>query len=170
VAGLAIAILFVLMVAAPCLIALRNSRGLGDIDDFVPEEFETDEPALEEIAPERFDLEPLGAAHASSPTVRAIAQRTNALSRRVMAMEAEVAALKAKNRADRAHWEALTAAARAAGLRADAASEAAQAASLAALRAIWAAETEFDYELEYVPENHPSLDSARAQASSRRAA
>jgi len=174
-----------LMVAAPCLVALRNSRDIGDIDDFVPEEYEADEVevhevVVEEIAPEPFAPElppvPVAArisspnARTSSPNARTAAQLANAQSLRDLAVEAEIAALMAKDRADRAHWEALTAAANAASLRADAAAEAAQAASLAADRAIRAAETEFDYEVEYLPENHPSLDFPRATASGRRAA
>ena len=170
--GLTIAMLFMLMVAAPCLVAMRSSRDMGDVDAFVPEEFEAEELAPEEIAPEEFDPEPPVpiSARTSSPSGRTAAQRANAQSLHDLAVEAEIAALMAKDRADRAHWEALTAAANAASLRADAAAEAAQAASLAADRAIRAAETEFDYEVEYLPENHPSLDFPRAPASGRRAA
>jgi hypothetical protein len=171
---MAIAILFMLMVAAPCLVAMRNSKDMGDIDEFVPEEFELDEAvelhpgplSMEEIEPEY----PLPVVPQASPFARLSAQRAHAHSLREAAVEAEVEAVMAKDRADRAHWEALTAAARAAALRADAAAEAAQAASLAADRAIRAAETEFDYEVEYLPENHPSLDFPRAPASGRRAA
>jgi len=187
VGGLAIAVLFMLMVAAPCLVALRNSRDIGDIDDFVPEEYEAEEVevvvhevVVEEIAPEPIEPEPLPVpvaartsspnARTSSPNARTAAQLANAQSLRDLAVEAEIAALMAKDRADRAHWEALTAAARAASLRADAASEAAQAASLAADRAMRAAETDFVYEVEYQPEHHPSLDFPRAQSGSRRAA
>jgi hypothetical protein len=172
VAGLAIAILFLLMVAAPCLVAMRSSREIGDGDEFIPEEFEADELADEAIAPEGFHSEPPVpvAADAFPSGARSAAQRANAVSLRELAVAAEVEALMAKDRADRAHWEALTSAARAASLRADAAAEAAQAASLAANRAIWAAETEFDYEAEYRAENHSSLDFPRSPASGRRAA
>lgn len=161
-AGLAIALLFMLMVAAPCLVAMRSSRDVGDVDIFVPEEFEADEREPEELAQEEFYPEPPApvATHPSSPGVRSAAQRANAQSLQDLAVEAEVEALMAKDRADRAHWEALTAAARAASLRADAAAEAAQAASLAADRAIRAAETEFDFE----------VDPPRATAAGRRAA
>ena len=171
--GMAIAILFMLMVAAPCLVAMRSSREVGDAEDFVPDDFETDQLLPEAIATEQFDPKPPPvpiAARASSVSVQSAAQRANAHSLREAAVAAEVEAVMAKDRADRAHWEALTAAARAAALRADAAAEAAQAASLAADRAMRAAEREFDYEVDYLPENHPSLDFPRAPASGRRAA
>jgi len=170
--GLAIAILFMLMVAAPCLVAMRSSRETGDADEFIPEEFEANALVDKAIAPDDFHPKPSVpvAAHASTPSARSAAQRANAISLRELAVAAEVEALMAKDRADHAHWEALTAAARAASLRADAAAEAAQAASLAANRAIWAVETEFDYPAEYPMESHSSLDSPRAPASGRRAA
>src|SRR5450631_1842391 len=109
-----------LMVAAPCLVAMRSSREVGDFDDFVPEDYEADELVPEAIAPEEFDWGPSVpvAAHPSSSGARSAAQRANAQSLRDMAVEAEIEALMAKDRADRAHWEALTAAARAASLRA----------------------------------------------------
>ena len=172
-AGVAIAILFMLMVAAPCLVAMRNSRELGDIEEFVPEEFDIDDLELAELAPEEIHAEPpvpVGAHRPSTGARSAATQRASAQSLREAAVAAEVEAVMAKDRADRAHWEALTAAARAAALRADAAAEAAQQASLAADRAIWAAEREFDYEVDYLPEDHPSLDFPRAPVSGRRAA
>ena len=171
-AGIAIAILFLLMVAAPCLVAMRNSREIGDADEFVPEEYETYEVDLEELAQDEFGYEgPVPVlARTPSPGPRSSTQRSNTYSLREAAVAAEVEAVMAKDRADRAHWEALTAAARATALRADAATEAAQAASRAADRAIWAAETEFDYEVNYLPGNHPSLDFPRASPSPRRAA
>ena len=151
-AGLAIAMLFMLMVAAPCLVAMRSSRNMDEMDQFEPEEFE-------------FEIEGPAAAPVPEPRVRA---GTGSL--QTLAVEAEIEALMAKDRAERAHWEALTAAARAAGLRADAAAEAAQAASRAADRAMAAADAEFDFEVEYLPENHPSLDFPRAPVTRRRAA
>jgi len=175
VAGLAIAILFLLMVAAPCLVAMRNSGVTGDIEEFVQEDLEADEVAADEFASEEcagseYEQELPRSVPAHAPRTRAVSQRASAVSLRELAVEAELEALMAKDRADRAHWEALTAAARAAALRADAAAEAAHAASRAADRAIWAAEAEFDYEVEYLPENHPSLDFPRAPISRRRAA
>jgi len=156
VAGVAIALLFLLMVAAPCLVAMRNSRNLGDLEQFEPE----------------FEPEELQVAMASIAEARVTEPRARVSSAELqaMAVEAEVAALMAKDRADRAHWEALTAAARAAGLRADAAAEAAAAASRAAHRAAAAAEADFDREVEYLTENHPSLDFPRAPVTPRRAA
>jgi len=151
-AGLAIAMLFMLMVAAPCLVAMRTSRKLDDVDHFEPEEFE-------------FEIAGPAEAPISEPRVRAAGG-----SLQTLAVEAEIEAVMARDRAERAHWEALTAAARAAGLRADAAAEAAQAASRAAERAMAAAEAEFDYEIDYLPGNHPSLDFPRAAVTPRRAA
>jgi hypothetical protein len=155
VAGVAIVLLFMLMVAAPCLVAMRNSRNMEEV-----------EPLEMEFAAEELELEPEPPAHV--PVESRMRGRASDL--QTLAVEAEVEALMAKDRADRAHWEALTAAARAAALRADAAAEAAAAASRAADRAAAAAEAEFDYEVEYLPENHPSLDFPRAPVTRRRAA
>jgi hypothetical protein len=165
---MAIALLFMLMVAAPCLVAMRNSRNIGDLDQFEPEfesEFEREyEP---EFAPEELEVAVAAQVEARAREPR---PRMSGADLHTAAVEAEIEALMAKDRADRAHWEALTAAARAAGLRADAAAEAAQAASRAADRAMAAADAEFDFEVEYLPENHPSLDFPRAPVTRRRAA
>lgn len=183
-AGLAIAILFMLMVAAPCLVALRNSRDTGTIEEYFPEEYFEDEHCELEIeaeaVSEEFFPEPLPAlamfeeisvpvaAAASAPRERMSGQRLSAEALREAALEAEMEALMAKDRADRAHWEALTAAARAAALRADAAAEAAQAAGLAAERALWAAEAEFHFETETQPQ--PENPLLRISGARRRAA
>jgi len=131
---------------------MRSSRDMDEVDHYKPEEFE-------------FEIEGPAAVPVAEPRVR-----TAGGSLQTLAVEAEIEALMAKDRAERAHWEALTAAARAAGLRADAAAEAAQAAGRAADRAMAAAEAEFDREIDYLPQNHPSLDFPRAPVSRRRAA
>lgn len=160
-AALAIAILFVLMVAAPCLVAMRNSRHIDDVEEVEVEELELP-----------LEISTAAAGPVAIPVDAVVAEaaaRANTENLQTLAVEAEIEAVMAKDRADRAHWEALTAAARAASLRADAASLAAQAASRAADRAIWAAEA--GYESQYhLPENHPSLDFPRAPVSGRRAA
>lgn len=145
-AAVAIVVLFILMVAAPCLVAMRNSRHIDDIEEFDEEETVTRIPVAVLEAEERAISDSL----------------------QTKAVEAEIEAVMAEDRAHRAHWEALTAAARAAGLRADAAAEAARAASRAADRAVMAAEV--DFEGHYLPENHPSLDFPRAPITRRRAA
>ena len=171
-AGLAIAVLFMLMVAAPCLVAMRNSRANGITEEYFPEgyfeeEHEADAIVYEEPAPvELYEEIPVPVA-AATPRTRVSAQRQSAVDLREAALEAEMEALMAKDRADRAHWEALTAAARVAALRADAAAEAAQAAGLAADRAMWAAESEFEYEMEHPPMDNPP---ARISGARRRAA
>ena len=172
-AGLAIAILFMLMVAAPCLVALRNSRNLGATEEYYPEEYFEEVNEAEDFFPEPLPDIPILAeiptsmAGAVPPSRdRITGSWQSAAELRDAALEAEMEALMARDRADRAHWEALTAAARAASLRADAAAEAAQAAGLAAERALWAAEAEFHFETEPQPEN-PLL---RISASRRRAA
>lgn len=160
-AGLAIAILFMLMVAAPCLVALRNSRDTGVTEEYFLEEyFEEEERGVEEFFRQPlasiafFEQTPVPVAAAVAfPRERVSSQRLNATELQAAALEAEMEALMAKDRADRAHWEALTSAARAASLRADAAAEAAQAAGLAAERALWAAEAEFHFEAEPQQEN-----------------
>jgi hypothetical protein len=145
-AGLAIVLLFVLMVAAPCLVAMRNSRHIDDVDEFDVEEIAAPIPV----------------------EVLEAADRAKSDSLQTKAVQAEIEAVMAEDRAHRAHWEALTAAARAAALRADAAAEAARAASRAADRAVMAAEV--DFEGHYLPESHPSLDFPRAPITRRRAA
>ena len=157
-AGLAIAILFMLMVAAPCLVALRSARAVGASEEYFPEDYfepETFEP--EELVAEQFpeQLPMLAEVSTYTPRSEPPARRSNAVSLREAALEAEMEALMAKDRADRAHWEALTAAARAASLRADAAAEAAQAAGMAAERALMAAEAGFHFETEPQPHNPP---------------
>lgn len=144
--GVAILLLFMLMVSAPCFVAMWNSRTIVDSEEFDEEEIVASIP-----------VEVLEA------TDRAVSD-----SLQTKAVEAEIEAVMAEDRAHRAHWEALTAAARAAGLRADAAAEAARAASRAADRAVMAAE--FDFEGHYMPENHPSLDFPRAPITRHRAA
>lgn len=145
-AAVAIVLLFMLMVAAPCLVAMRNSRHIDDIEEFDEEEIAVAVPVAVLEAEDR--------AISDSLQTRAV--------------EAEIEAVMAEDRAHRAHWEALTVAARAAGLRADAAAEAARAASRAADRAVMAAEV--DFEGHFLPQNHPSLDFPRAPATRRRAA
>ena len=182
-AGLAIAILFMLMVAAPCLVALRNSRDIGATEEYFPEEYFDEEPRVEavvvreaeEFFPEELpaltifeEVPAASAAAAPAPRVQVSSQRHNASDLREIALEAEMEALMAKNRADRAHWEALTATARAASLRADAAAEAAQAAGLAAERALRAAEAEFHIETE--PQPQPENPLLRISGARRRAA
>ncbi len=159
-AGLAIAILFMLMVAAPCLVALRSTRDTGTVEEYFPEEyFETDEFEPQMVAVEPFlpELPILGTVSEHTPwiqeSVQPLEQRSVSVSLREAALEAEMEALMAKDRADRAHWEALTAAARAASLRADAAAEAAHAAGMAAERAMMAAEAGFHFDTETQPQN-----------------
>ena len=159
-AGLAIAILFMLMVAAPCLVALRNSRDLSAAEEYYPEDYFEEVSEAEEFFPEALpDFPilaeiPISMAGAAPPSRDRVAGSwQSAAELRDAALEAEMEALMARDRADRAHWEALTAAARAASLRADAAAEAAQAAGLAADRALWAAEAEFHFETEPKPDN-----------------
>ena len=159
-----------LMVAAPCLVAMRNSRDNGVTEEYFPEEYFEEDFAAEELVAEvpfpteTYEEIPVPVA---APRVRVSVQRQSAVGLRDAALEAEMEALMAKDRADRAHWEALTAAARAAALRADAAAEAAQAAGLAADRAMWAAESEFEYEMEHPPVTNPP---ARISGARRRAA
>ena len=159
-AGLAIAILFMLMVAAPCLVALRNSRNLSTTEEYYPEGYFEEESEAEELFPAALPDLPILAEIPMSmeeavplSRTRVSGQKLSAAVLRDAALQAEMDALMARDRADRAHWEALTAAARAASLRADAAAEAAQAAGLAAERAMWAAEAEFHFETEPQPEN-----------------
>src|ERR1019366_6219303 len=120
VAGLAIALLFMLMVAAPCLVALRDSRDVSVAEDYFPEEYFEEELGAEaevEVEPEEFFPEQLPAlaifeeipvpvaAAIPAPRMQVSFQRQTADELCEAALAAEMEALMAKDRADRAHWE-----------------------------------------------------------------
>ncbi len=138
-----LAILFVLMIAAPCLIAQKTSQPL-----------ESDEDLDREKAVTRGQIRRPAAARP--------------MSLRQIATEAEVEATLAHHRASEAHRAALMATARAASLRAELAAETAAAAERDARDAIRVAEAEVSRN--YLRRDHPSLDFPRARTHTRRAA
>lgn len=128
-----LAILFLIMIAAPCAIAMRSSPKNGG------EDLEAEALASESEPPVLL---------AAARPVRAT-PRTGTRSLQSLAEEAEQEAVRAKDLARQAHWAALDAAARAAALRADAAAEVAELAGRAAEAAIKAAEAEFGKDFLY---------------------
>ena len=142
---LALAILFLLMIATPCVVAVKSARKVDEPDEV---EALTPDPDV------RWRLAP-GAVAAAPPT----------LEERLASAEAQ--AQIAQEQARQAHWTALAAAARAAALRADAAAQVAAQADLIADAAIRAAQAGFSKE--YLPESHPSLDFPRSRVRRRAA-
>jgi len=149
-----LAILFLAMIAAPCVVALRSTPKSDPVDEIEAEEIGEEMPQPILVAapyvpePEPFYVE---AAEAFEPAPRRVSLQR-------LAEEAEREALVAEDWARKAHWAALDAAARAAALRADAAAEAATLAGRAAERAIRAAEAEFgEHFLDemHIPSHHP---------------
>ena len=132
----ALAILFVLMLVAPCVIGFRNTRNLDEPD--LPIELE------EIVAVEKIAAKPLLVV----APVAAVRERSLA----ELAADAEAAAMLAQETARQAHWAALAAAARAARLRADAAAEIALETGREFGEALSAADGE------YFPGNYPSGD------------
>ncbi len=136
-----LAMLFLGMISAPCMIAVISSKNFGREEDV-----EAITPAPEALP-------------APAPIPASLRQ---------VAAEAEVEATLAQQRANQAHRAALMATARAAALRADVAKEVAAAADRAARNAARVAEAQISGT--YLTENHPSLDFPRAKASRTRAA
>jgi hypothetical protein len=132
----AITILFVLMLAAPCVIGFCNTRNLDEPD--LPIEME------EIVAAADFVAKPL----AVVAPVAAVRERSLA----ELATDAEAAAMLAQETARQAHWAALAAASRAARLRADAAVEIALETGKEFAEALRAADGE------YFPGRYPSDD------------
>jgi hypothetical protein len=135
-----IAILFVLMIVAPCLLAHRTSQPLGDHEE-----------PKKAVAPR---------------PVWTPAARPASLGQ--IAAEAELEATLARYRASEAHRVALMATARAAALRADLAAEVAVAAERAAREAIRVAETEVSRN--YLRTDYRSLSFPQERTAPRRAA
>ncbi len=125
----AVVLLFLLMLTAPCVLALHSAEQ-GDQPD----------PAVL-----REPLEVRGQPEAVEP----ISPIVPPLTRAEAAAQAELEAMIAQDLARDAHWAALAAAARAARLRADAAAEAAAEAGLAAAQAM--AELDADFPLFDLP-------------------
>ena len=125
-----LAILFVLMLAAPCVIGFRNTRNLDEPDLPIEVEEIVAKPLLV-VAP-----------------VAAVRERSLA----ELVADAEAAAMLAQETARQAHWAALAAAARAARLRADAAAEIALETGREFAEALNAADGE------YFPGSYPSGD------------
>ena len=138
--------LFVLMVGAPCFVALRSSRNT-EMDEAEEMEFSDPSPAR------------TLASQSYSPELMTLQEE---------AAFAESNAIIAQELAKQAHWNALAAVARAAALRADAAEEAAWVAGQAAQNAARAMEQQF--ELDHLSESPPSLDLPRSRVDGRRAA
>jgi hypothetical protein len=141
--------LFFLMIAAPCIVALRSFHK--------PEE--NDAPAEEETHEVHAVAVP--AAKAEAPSARPLTLRE-------LAAEAEAEAQAAHEFARQAHWAALAAEAKAAKLRASAAAQAAVEAGREAQKAILAAEATMAGE--YLPEIPPARDFPRSRVGRRRAA
>jgi hypothetical protein len=138
----AIALLFLLMVAAPCLIAMTVARHNFSFDE------------LEAGSQDAGNVPAAVVSHVSVATVKPLTLQE-------LAAQAERDALVAQDYARQAHWAALAAAAKAASLRADAAVEAATVAGRVADDAIRAAQAGF--EPRYLPGDHPSLDFPRSR-------
>ncbi len=156
-----LAILFLAMIAAPCVIALRSAPKSDEADEIFAEEMkeEAPQPALGgstyAAAPEPAEVE--------EAEVFEAPPRRGTISLQRMAEEAEREARVAEEWALKAHWAALDAAARAAAFRADAAAELAALAGRAAEQAIRAAEAEFgEGFLDEVHHHPPSRGDRRA--------
>jgi len=146
-----LAILFLMMIAAPCVIALRSSPKNDG------EELEAEDISKETMTPVF-----VAAAEQSRP-----APRRAAISLQELAAEAEHEAIVAEEFARKAHWAALDAAAHAAALRADVAAEVAELAGRVAEEAIRAAEAEFGEDFLY--QMHPSFEDPRSRGRRRAA-
>ncbi len=139
-----LALLFLAMIAAPCVIALQSSRKTGE----------------EELEEMEIEMLPKRESSGRRAVATQMPERVLTLEERLADAEAE--ALVALEVAREAHWAALAATARAAALRADCAAQAAVAAEQEAFTAIQRAEAEFAPD--YLPGDHPSLDFPRSRA------
>jgi hypothetical protein len=142
----AVAVLFIVMVVAPCLVAVNSARKYNP-DGTDPLQIDEPEPLEPPVILAGADLHGRPAIHRKGTSLL-----------EDMAYEAEAEARVAQDRAEQAHWAALIAQARAAAIRADAAAEVAARAGRAAEKAILAAE------VDYLPQGHPSLDFPRSHA------
>jgi hypothetical protein len=147
----AIAILFLIMVAAPCVVAVRSARRYND-DGTDPNPMELDAPEDEPLP-----VSPPVIMAGADAYAKSAIRRARGSSLQDLAYEAEADARAAQDRAEQAHWASLIAQARAAAIRADAAAEVAAMAGRAAEKAI------FDAEFGYLPVDHPSLDFPRSR-------
>jgi hypothetical protein len=128
-ATLAIAIVFLLMLAAPCVVALRSAR-------------KGDEPVLEDTHEDEVELEDAEEPVIVEAYLDSVEEPNfeRILTLQELAIEAEIEAIRAKDLALEMHWASLAAAAKAARLRADSAVQLAEDAARTAEEAYRAAD------------------------------